>query len=53
MNPDYRLTFEALTYPLPGHFEIRQMAREFRRAVGETVPKGVAVPMYDIQQLLY
>ncbi|MEE9167166.1 MAG: radical SAM protein [Candidatus Neomarinimicrobiota bacterium] len=50
---EYHLALEERGVPLPSRQETRRMAIEFKTAVTKVVPKGVAVPVYDIRQFFY
>jgi len=52
-SEEYRLTLQNLDISRPERLEIREMAREFKQAIKEVVPKDVSVSIYDIQQFFY
>lgn len=52
-NPEYGSVLRNHGIPSPNRVETRRMAKEFVSAARRVVPKGVQVPIYDIQQFFY
>lgn len=52
-DDEYRRVLGTRGLTAPSRVEIRNMANEFKTALRDVVPKGVAVPIYDIQQFFY